>query len=232
MDYCYRCLSAPRRPRTVGPSGRRPKTLPPALALAALGLAAPLVFSGCQYECTGQDVMTVDTLDIRADIGCPSVHDAQDKFSEFGRTEVSLAGSKTSHPARKICWYRVTAPVVDTPCVDHGWTYHEPFERYFDLRSRVYYRAQALDPSGLVEYLFSSEGVISCDAGGRLFGVIQVLSDRATCPADPPAQNHYDFTLSDFMGEDLLPERLTCSYNATFRYMCGGLFQGSHVFGL
>ena len=94
----------------------------------------------------------------------------------------------------------------------------------FTPRSRFYYRIQALLPSGPPEISFVYKTIISCDADGRLYGDVRDPGDFAACSAVPSVNtSRGNLILSDLVGADLVPERLSCEYHITFRYLCEGL---------
>lgn len=193
----------------------------------AFFFTATALSAGCQYECTGEDIPKVASLSVRADLDCPSVADAQHQFNGqpgLGYKVVSQADTKVAFASRQICWYRVEESVPPVRCIDHDP--HGPFksiEEFLAPRSREYFRSKATAPSGPVDYNFVYSKVISCDAGGRLYGVIGPPSDFSACPEDPPVDNEDHLTLSRLVGFDAILERSECQYNVTFRYMCGGL---------
>lgn len=189
---------------------------------------ATALSAGCQYECTGEDIPRIIYLFARADLGCPSVADAQHELDggpNHGDKVVSLAGAKVEFESRQICWYRVHEPAPPVLCIDRDPDdpYKVSIEEYRAPRSRAYYRDKATAPSGSVNYNFVYAKVISCDGGGRLYGVIRPPGDFSACPEDPPMDNEDHLTLSRLVGFDVIPERRECQYNSTFRYMCGGL---------
>jgi hypothetical protein len=199
---------------------------PYVLSFIAIGLSA-----GCQHECTGEDVPKVDVLVMRADLACPSATDAQTLLNaEFGSGDkvVSPAGTMMDFQSRQICWYRAQEPVPYGLCLDQDS--HESIEEILALRSRTYYRVQGMAASGPANVSFVYSVVESCDASGRLYGVIRAPGDFSACPVDPPADSMDHLTLSGLVGFDVIPERIGCRYNATFRYMCGGIALPGGVF--
>jgi hypothetical protein len=192
-------------------------------AAGAAPWAMALLSGGCGYPCPDQGSKSVQELEARADVGCPSLDSVQQTFSELGYNVVSLAGSSISSPVRQVCWYRITDPAATQNCSDQAWQFGDPPADINDVLSRTYYRSQMMDPNALDswEAEFSRPVVISCDAGGQLYG--SILPAGTACPAAAPPDDTSlmdKYTLGGLGGMDEVPAVLSCQYNMIYHGTC------------
>jgi hypothetical protein len=119
----------------------------------------------------------------------------------------------TAYDAKTICWFRLEDTEKE-PC---GGT---------PSRADELAMAAGPDPQWGGEVELRDPYPTSCDFDGLLYGYAIPAGRAEDCPSTlPPEANPRDL-VAEFVGQDLYPARLACSYQTTYSTWCGGCGSG------